>query len=181
MGSSRHEKELEQRVSRLEGEIEVLRRENDDLAMRVRDLEREAETRPGAATDLDSAAMPPRTAVAFTARCHPAAKGTHYELTKDDAAQLFSNGAGLATQARVVPYFVDGKARGFKVFAIRKDSFYSSCGFKNGDAIESVNGEDISSPDKALEAYTHLRDATSFDVKLLRQGVESRIVIDLKG
>jgi general secretion pathway protein C len=76
----------------------------------------------------------------------------------------------LATDARIVPSFKNGQANGFKLFSIKPDSLYSQIGVQNGDVIQSINGFDMNSPDKALEAYGKLRSAASLDLTLERGG-----------
>jgi general secretion pathway protein C len=41
---------------------------------------------------------------------------------------------------------------------------------QNGDVIQSINGFDMNSPDKALEAYAKLRSASSLDLNIERNG-----------
>ncbi len=73
-------------------------------------------------------------------------------------------------QARIVPSFKNGQANGFKLFSIRPDSLYSKIGIQNGDVIQRINGYDMNSPDKALEAYTKLRNAGALDLTVERNG-----------
>jgi general secretion pathway protein C len=74
----------------------------------------------------------------------------------------------LAMQARIVPAFRDGVAIGFKLFAIRPGSLYADAGIQNGDVIESINGYDLTSPDKALEMYSLLTHGDRFDIEVER-------------
>src|SRR5690606_31292431 len=47
-----------------------------------------------------------------------------YEISREDVEKQLSNLSALATQARVIPNFKDGKANGFKIFSIRPGSIY---------------------------------------------------------
>ncbi len=67
----------------------------------------------------------------------------------------------VAKGARVVPAVKNGKPDGFKLYAIRPSSVYAKLGLQNGDTLQSINGFDLTSADKALEVYTKLREATS--------------------
>ena len=90
-----------------------------------------------------------------------------YVLKRSDVSKLTGNLGALASQARVVPSRRDN---GFKIFAIAKDSVFNKLGVQNGDVIKSVNGIELSSPDKALEAYSRLRNASKLSLDLLRKG-----------
>ena len=94
----------------------------------------------------------------------------NYEVPKTDLDKALANLNDLAMQARLVPAFKDGNAEGFKLFSIRPDSLYSKIGIVNGDVVKRINGFDMNSPEKALEIYTKLKDATRIDVEIDRNG-----------
>ena len=95
---------------------------------------------------------------------------TQYEISKTKLDSTLGDLNKVATQARIVPSFKNGQANGFKLFSIQPDSIYSAIGVQNGDVITSINGLDINSPEKALEAYTRLKDSQNFDIVLDRRG-----------
>jgi general secretion pathway protein C len=83
---------------------------------------------------------------------------------------LLSDAPGLATSARIVPSIKDGQPNGFKLYAIRPSSYFAKLGFQNGDTITQFNGMDISSPEKALEAYSKLRSVSKITIEIIRRG-----------
>jgi general secretion pathway protein C len=93
-----------------------------------------------------------------------------YEIPRAEIDNVLSNLNQIATQARIVPSFQNGKANGFKLFSIRPGSLYSKIGIQNGDIIQKINGFEINSPDKALEIYSKLKDANGITVDLIRRG-----------
>ncbi len=84
--------------------------------------------------------------------------------------RVLADTTSLVTTVRIVPAIGDGKPIGFKLFAIRPGSLWARLGFLNGDTVQTVNDIDITSPEKALEAYTQLRNATRFAVRIVRHG-----------
>lgn len=84
--------------------------------------------------------------------------------------KLMSNPAMLARQARVIPAMKDGETKGFKFYGIRKDSLPRLLGLKNGDMLLNVNGEELTSMDKAMSLYTKLRHASNLSVTIERRG-----------
>lgn len=90
-----------------------------------------------------------------------------YVIRRQDLQKVTGNLNSLARQARIVP---SKKDNGFKVFSIRKDSLYSKIGIQNGDVIKSINGIELSSPDKALEAYSRLQSASKLSLDIVRRG-----------
>ncbi|MBI5509541.1 MAG: PDZ domain-containing protein [Deltaproteobacteria bacterium] len=95
---------------------------------------------------------------------------TQYTVERKEVDNALSNLSEIATQARIVPSFKNGKPNGFKMFSIKPGSIYSKIGMKNGDVIQKINGYEINSPDKALELYQKLKDASSVAIELQRRG-----------
>ena len=83
--------------------------------------------------------------------------------------KVLANTTALATSARFVPSIKDGKPNGFKLYAIRPGSMFAKIGMQNADLIKAINGLDMSTPDKALEAYTKLKSASHLTVMLERR------------
>lgn len=97
-----------------------------------------------------------------------------YEVPRAEIDKTLSNLNDVAMQARIVPAFKDGVAQGFKLFSIRPDSIYSKIGIQNGDVIKRINGYDLNSPEKALEIYSKLKEASRIDIEVERNGANVR-------
>ncbi|MBX5483827.1 MAG: general secretion pathway protein GspC [Myxococcaceae bacterium] len=93
-----------------------------------------------------------------------------YEVPRSEIDKTLANLNDVAMQARIVPAFKDGVAHGFKLFSIRPDSIYTKIGIQNGDVIKRINGYDLNSPEKALEIYSKLKEATRVDIEIERNG-----------
>ncbi len=93
-----------------------------------------------------------------------------YVIDEREVQNALNNINQLLTQIRVVPNFTDGKPDGFKVFAIRPNSIFAKIGLKNGDVIREINGRDITSPDKAFQAFQELKDESNLSVEISRRG-----------
>ena len=127
----------------------------------------------------DSAAAPPTLGVAPMPG-PPVAAGdqngvkqlsdNNYVVAKSEINNALTNLSDLATKARIVPSFKNGVANGFKLFSIVPDSLYSKIGIQNGDVIRRINGYEMNSPDKALEIYQKLRDASRIEIEIERRG-----------
>lgn len=84
----------------------------------------------------------------------------------------------LSMSMRVVPHYRDGSPFGMKLFGIPTDSLPGSCGFRNGDVITGLNGQPLTSPGEALEAYASVVETNEARFGLERRGerIEIRIV-----
>jgi general secretion pathway protein C len=107
-------------------------------------------------------------------------RGGTFHISRRDYDQLLDDNSALATSARFVPSIRDGHPNGFKIYAVRPCSLIYQLGFRNADRIISVNGMDISTPDRALEAYARIKDLPQFTIQLVRleQPMNLRIQID---
>ena len=81
---------------------------------------------------------------------------------------------------RVVPEQKDGKVVGIRLFGMRPDTLLTILGFQNGDRLESINGIDMISPEKMLEAYARLPSASRLTVKIHRHGKATSLDYRLK-
>jgi general secretion pathway protein C len=95
---------------------------------------------------------------------------TNFEIDKSLIEKVLLNPMAFAKNARVVPSMKNGKPDGFKLYAIRPNSAFARLGLSNGDTLQSINGFELTSADKALEVYTKLREATSLEVDVTRRG-----------
>ncbi len=93
---------------------------------------------------------------------------------------ILENQAQLMRSARIVPEQKDGKTVGIRLFGIRNDTLLGTLGMQNGDRLEQINGFDMGSPEKALEAYARLRTASSLTVQLTRRGKPLTIEYHIK-
>ena len=95
---------------------------------------------------------------------------THYEIDRALVDKILGNPMAANKGARVVPAVKNGKPDGFKLYALRPTSIYSKIGLTNGDTIEAINSMELTTPDKALEIYMKLKEATSLQVDGTRRG-----------
>ena len=94
---------------------------------------------------------------------------TNFEIERDLVNKVIANPTAMRG-ARIVPSIKNGKPNGFKLYAIRPSSAFAKIGLQNGDTVHNINGFDLSTPDKALEVYTKVREASSISVSVTRRG-----------
>lgn len=106
--------------------------------------------------------------------------GTEFNVDRSVVDKILENQAELMRSARIVPEQKNGKVVGIRMFGIRPDTLLGTLGMKNGDRLEAINGFNMSSPEKALEAYARLRTASHLNVKLNRRGKPMSIDFHIK-
>ena len=94
----------------------------------------------------------------------------NYEIQRATLESVLGNMSLLSRSARIVPEIRDGKAAGFRLYSVRPDGPFAKIGMQNGDVISSINGLEITSPEKALEVYAKLKSASHLSLGLERNG-----------
>lgn len=105
---------------------------------------------------------------------------TEFNVDRAVIDNILENQATLMRSARIVPEQKDGKTVGIRLFGIRPDTLLGTLGMQNGDRLEQINGFDMASPEKALEAYARLRTASNLTVQLTRRGKPLTINFNIK-
>lgn len=103
---------------------------------------------------------------------------TEFQIDRAVVDNILEHQAELMRTARIVPEQKDGKVVGIRLFGIRPETLLGKLGLQNGDRLEAINGFEMASPEKALEAYARLRTADSLSVKVTRRG--NPVTIDFK-
>ena len=93
-----------------------------------------------------------------------------YEIDRAMLNEQLEDLGKLSRQARVIPHYRDGKPQGFKIVGVRPGSLYSHIGVRSGDVLKSVNGEEVTSPTKALELYEQLKNSDNVTLEVERRG-----------
>jgi len=89
-------------------------------------------------------------------------------------AEVAENARGnvgdLLKQAQAVPYLENGQTTGFQLRMIQAGSLIAQLGLQKGDILREVNGLPLNSPEKALQVFGQLRQASQISIGLERKG-----------
>ena len=89
---------------------------------------------------------------------------TTFEVDRKLVEDVLARPQAASRGARIVP-----RADGLRVFAVKPDSAHARLGLRSGDIIHAVNGIDLSSADKMLQAITQLRNESSISLSITRR------------
>jgi general secretion pathway protein C len=92
---------------------------------------------------------------------------TRYLVDRRLVDVVLEDQANLMRSVRVVPASANGKTYA-RLFGIRPDSLLGMLGFRDGDRLEAINGFDLSTPERALQAYARLRTADVLEARVRR-------------
>lgn len=83
----------------------------------------------------------------------------------------------ILMQAAAVPALKNGKVVGFTLWEIEKGSIYEKLGFKNGDTVTNINGNDLSGAGQAVKVLVSLKKAKKLALSYTRNGVEQQMQV----
>lgn len=86
----------------------------------------------------------------------------------------------LLTTVRISPFYRRDEFLGYRINMLKKGSFLYQLGLRPGDILQRINGEEIGSPDKAIEMLSKLEDITAVNVDLLRRGAKKTLFIEIE-
>jgi general secretion pathway protein C len=105
---------------------------------------------------------------------------SEFNVDRGVVDKILENQAELMRQARIVPEQENGKVVGIRLYGVRPDTLLGTLGMENGDRLEKINGFDMASPEKALEAYARLRTSDHLTVSVNRRGQPMNIDFNIK-
>lgn len=103
-----------------------------------------------------------------------------YQIDREMLNEQLEDLSKLSKGARVIPHYRDGRPQGFKIVGVRPGSLYSHIGVRSGDVLKGVNGEEITSPNKALELYEQLKNSENVNVEVERRGRKVALEYNIK-
>lgn len=101
-------------------------------------------------------------------------------LDRRDVEQAMGDLPKLLSQARAVPYVINGAMNGFRLDFIAPSSFYEKIGLKYGDVLQQVNGVDIRDPGTMLTLFQQLRNEKTVKLDVLRNNQRTAMTFDIR-
>jgi general secretion pathway protein C len=101
-------------------------------------------------------------------------------LDRREVEQAMGDLPKLLSQARAVPFLVNGTMNGFRLDYIAPSSFYEKIGLKYGDVLQQVNGVDIRDPGTMLTLFQQLRNEKTVKLDVLRSNQRTAMTFDIR-
>ncbi len=86
----------------------------------------------------------------------------------------------LLTQARAVPFMVNGSPSGYRMDYIAPASFYEKIGIQYGDVLQRVNGVDVRDPSTMLSLFQQLKNERTVKVDMVRNNQKTTMTFELR-
>ncbi len=93
---------------------------------------------------------------------------TEFEINKRALLARIGGLESVMAKASLEPYMVDGQTKGLRLTGIEGVSMAAFVGIQNGDVITTVNGQELTSMQKAYQVFQKARSQPELNVQLLR-------------
>jgi general secretion pathway protein C len=99
----------------------------------------------------------------------------HYVLDRATVDSNLKNMAPLFTEIRATPQLQNGVANGFLLTEIEPNSIFQQLGLQNGDVLQTVNGQGVGDPAKALILLQSLQAQSVITLNVMRNGTPQQV------
>ena len=81
----------------------------------------------------------------------------------------------LLSQAMIRPHYKDGNADGLAINRIKMGSIFFKLGLRNGDIVQGINGNPLTSPEDVLSMYEKLKSGDQASLQVTRRGMQKTL------
>jgi len=85
----------------------------------------------------------------------------------------------LFRKATIEPYVKNGRTEGLKISGLEQSPLAAIVGLRNGDIVQTVNGQSLDSKQKAFQVLKKARTQSKINMQLLRNGKPKDLSLDL--
>ncbi len=94
--------------------------------------------------------------------------------------EALSDTGNMLTHARILPYMVNGKTKGFRLSSVQRSGVFALIGLRSGDILLKVNDFAIDSPEKGIQLLTGLSGETDISLDILRGGKPTKLNYEIR-
>jgi type II secretion system protein C len=82
-------------------------------------------------------------------------------------------------KAQIEPYVQNGRTEGLKITGLEGNSLAGLFGLQNGDVVQTVNGQNLTSKQKAFQVLKKAKTQSKLQIQVLRDGKAKELSFDL--
>ena len=83
-------------------------------------------------------------------------------------------------KAKIEPYVRNGRTEGLKITGLESTPLTDLFGLKNGDVVQTVNGQNLTSKQKAFQVLQKAKMQSKLQIQVLRDGKAKELSLDLQ-
>jgi general secretion pathway protein C len=105
---------------------------------------------------------------------------THFAVDRMLRDKILESPSEFMKTLQIAPEVQGGKTVGIKLLRVVPGSLFGVLGLKPGDVVRTINGFEVGSPEKLLEAYGKLRTAPQLQVGVVREGAPIAVEVEVR-
>ena len=105
---------------------------------------------------------------------------THFAVDRLLRDKILDSPSDFMKTLQIAPEVQGGKTVGIRLMRVVPGSLFAVLGLKPGDVVRTINGFEVSSPEKMLEAYAKLRTAPQLQVGLIREEKPLAVEVEVR-
>lgn len=107
-------------------------------------------------------------------------RGNHVQISESLRNHILKNELqAVLMQAAAVPYYVNGRLGGFRLWEIQPESIFERLGLKDGDLVTAINGIELTDVGMAIRVLNSLRGENSAELSYNRDGLDASLKISI--
>ncbi len=101
-------------------------------------------------------------------------------VDRREIAHSMSDLPKLLSQARAVPFYINGKLDGWRIEALAAKSLFEKIGLEAGDVLQRVNGVAIHDPGMMLALLHQVKDESQVQLDVMRKNKKVTFTYDIR-
>lgn len=110
----------------------------------------------------------------------PQRSASSARLDREEAESAVPGPSQFMRQVRIRPHFQEGQPGGFLIYRLDPDSVFAEMGLQTGDVITAVNGEPITTTQKASDFYDALKEGGEVVLEVKRGEETQEILVEIQ-
>lgn len=105
---------------------------------------------------------------------------TRQVLDRREVTAVLNDPTRLMTQAQAVPFLLDGKLDGFRLYNVLPGGFFDKIGLRTSDIVQRINGVELKDPGMLLSLFQQLRNESTVRVDMVRNSQRQTLTYEIR-
>lgn len=105
---------------------------------------------------------------------------TRQVLDRREVTATLNDPTRLMTQAQAVPFLLEGKLDGFRLYNVIPAGFFDKIGLRTNDVVQRINGVELRDPGMLLSLFQQLRNENTVRVDMVRNSQRQTLTYEIR-
>lgn len=105
---------------------------------------------------------------------------TRQVLDRREVTAALNDPTRLMTQAQAVPFLMEGKLDGFRLYNVLPAGFFDKIGLRTNDVVQRINGVELRDPGMLLSLFQQLRNENTVRVDMVRNSQRQTLTYEIR-